>query len=160
MSVERSSGRVPWPGEEGAQRLFEAVRGACAGGGDLPSRLEPGLRAALDVLAADPELARVLTVDPYLGGEEALDAQRKWIGRFGDLLRDAATDDPHASQGSSFLAPFLIGGVRFRIARLVLNDETSDLLRLLPGTLEALLSYYFEPGEPRRLTRPALGAEN
>jgi hypothetical protein len=46
--------------------------------------------------------------------------------------------------------------VRFQIARLVLNGETSDLPRLLPSLLEGLLSYYFEPGESPRLARVAL----
>jgi hypothetical protein len=148
---------APWAGEGGAERLLTAVREACSAGADLPARLEAGLRAALELLSAEPGLAYVLTVDPYLGGEEdALDIQREWIARFGDLLRDAASSDPRASQEPCFLAPFLIGGVRFRIARLVLNGEAADLPRLLPGLLEGLLAYYFEPGEPRALAEAAL----
>jgi hypothetical protein len=133
------------------------VRDSRPEGHDLPSRLEAGLRTALEMLAADPGLARRLIVDPYLGVDHvALDAQREWIGRLGRLLDVAATSDPRASREPSFLAPFLIGGVRFRIARLVLNGEAPELCRLLPSLLEGLLSYYFEPGEPRRLARAAL----
>jgi hypothetical protein len=157
MSVERSAGRKPWSGEVGARRLFELVRGACAGDGDLAVRLEAGLRAALGMLAADPELAYQLTVAPYMDQEDdALDGLQEWVARFGVLLGDAAADDPRASQEPAFLAPFLIGGVRFQVGRLVLNGEASDLLRLLPATLEGLLAYYFEPGEPRRLAAAAL----
>jgi hypothetical protein len=152
--------RSTWAGEAGAERLFAEVRAACAGGGeDLPSRLESGLRAALELLAARPELAYLLTVDPYLGAEEgALDALRGWFARFGDLLEEAAGADPRASTEPSFLAPFLIGGVRFQIARLVLKHEAADLARLLPTLLEGLLAYYFEPGEPRPLARAALAS--
>lgn len=159
MSGEEGSGQPPRLGEEEeARRLFAAVRRACAGGEDLPKRLAAGLRAALEMLAGDPELAHSLTVQPYLGAkEEALEAQREWIGRFGGLLRDAAAADPRVSAEPSFLAPFLIGGVRFQIARLVLNGEGSELRRLLPGLLEALLAYYFEPGQPHGLAREALG---
>jgi hypothetical protein len=160
MSSQESSAarRTPWPGDSGAERLLTLVREACAGGTDLPTRLEAGLRVALELLAADPAMARLLTVDPYLDDEDgALDALRRWTERFGALLRDAAAQDPRASPVEPvFLAPFLIGGVRFQIARLVLNGEASDLLRLLPGTLEALLAYYFEPGEPRALAEAAL----
>lgn len=146
-----------WGGEVAARRLFATVRGACSSTDDLPTRLAAGLRVTLDTLAADPGLAYLLTVDPYLGGGgEALDANREWIGRFGGLLRHAALADPRASREPAFLAPFLIGGVRFQIARVVLKGEGSDLLRLLPGTLEALLAYYFEPGEPRALALAAL----
>jgi hypothetical protein len=152
--VSADGQRTPWSGEEGARRLFELVRSACAGAGDLPTRLEAGLRVALDTLAEEPELAHLLTAEPYLGDDEdALDAQHGWIERFGGLLRDAAAEDPRATTAPPFLAPFLIGGVRFQIARLAINGEVSDLPRLLPGTLDALLAYYFEPGEPRALAR-------
>jgi hypothetical protein len=158
MTIERRQGSpTSWSGESGAERLLVRVRSACGAQDGLPARLEAGLRAAFGMLAEEPDLARLLTVDPYLGDDQAaLDAHRGWIGRFGDLLRGAAADDPRASRESDFLASFLIGGVRFQIARLVLNGETSDLLRLLPGTLEALLAYYFEPGEPPRLAQAAL----
>jgi hypothetical protein len=161
MSVDPSRSRPPWSGDAGAGRLFGAVRNACAQTRGLPACLEAGLRAALEMLAADTELSHLLAVDPYLGAEEdALDAQQEWIARFGELLREAAAADPRASDHPPFVHPFLIGGVRFQIARLVLKGEGSDLARLLPGTLEALLAYYFEPGEPRHLARAALGARD
>jgi hypothetical protein len=155
---EGSADRPPWSGDCGARRLFAQVRGACAGGEDLPTRLEAGLRAALGMLAAEPELAYELTAAPYLGADEAaIDGVREWLGHFGGLLRDAAASDPRTTPTElRFLAAFLIGGVRFQIARLVIAGEARDLLRLLPETLEALLAYYFEPGEPRRLAHIAL----
>jgi hypothetical protein len=150
--------RPSWSGEAGARRLFVRVRDAGLEGDDLPSRLELGLRAALEMLAANPDLARLLTVDPYLGGDQAaLDAQREWIDRLGKLMNAAAASDPRASRESDFLARFLVGGVRFQIARRVLNGEASDLSRLLPSLLTTLLSYYFEPTESRRLTLVAIG---
>jgi hypothetical protein len=159
MSVERSCGRARWSGDADARLFYARVSDACPGGEHLPTCLEASLRAALEMLAGDPELAHLLTVQPYLDGEEvALAGHREWIGRLGELLRDAAARDPRASREPSFLVPFLIGGVRFQIARLVLSGEGHDLLRLLPGTLEALLAYWFEPGEPSRLARAALAA--
>jgi hypothetical protein len=145
-------------GELGARRLFARVRDEGSRGHDLPTRLAAGLRAALGMLSDDPGLARLLTVDPYLGGDEAaLSAQQEWIARFAGLLRRAAADDPRTTTPDlRFLAVFLIGGIRFQIARLVLNGEDADLLRLLPGLLEVLLAYYFEPAESRRLAGVAL----
>jgi hypothetical protein len=147
-----------WAGDPAADRLFSVVRDACVPERDLPARLAAGLRAALGMLAAEPDLAYELTVAPWLESDDgALDAQRDWMTRFGDLLLDAAADDPRTTPSRlPFLATFLIGGVRFQIGRLVLNGEATDLLRILPGTLEALLAYYFEPGEPRALAAAAL----
>jgi hypothetical protein len=69
---------------------------------------------ALALLAAEPELAYRLTVEPYLGKEDAaLATHRDWVERFAGLMDAAAADDPRASRESPFLAPFLIGGVRF-----------------------------------------------
>jgi hypothetical protein len=147
-----------WSGEPATRRLFVLVRDACQGGDDFPARLEAGLRAALEMLAAEPRLAYQLTVTPWLQSDDGeLDALRTWTAHFGDLLRDAAASDPRTTPSSiPFLSTFLIGGVRFQIGRLVLRDEASDLIRLLPGLLEGLLAYYFEPGEPRALADAAL----
>jgi hypothetical protein len=153
---EQTPGRSPRSADAGARRLFAAVRGACGEVEGLPARLAVGLGGALEILADDPKLAYQLTVDPYLGDDRSLEARNRWIVRFGDLLRDAAAEDPRASREPAFLAPFLIGGVRFQIARLVLRGDVADLPHLLPGTLEALLAYYFEPGEPRALADAAL----
>lgn len=144
--------------EEGAARLFDQVREACTEADDLPGRLEAGLRVALGGLATDPELARLLTVDGLPGAPagQPAEAGREWVSRFGVLLSDAAAADPRASREPDYVAPFLLDGVRFLIARLVLAGETDDLLRLLPGILECLLAYWFEPGEPRALARAAM----
>ena len=157
MSVGESSGRrPPWSGDAGAGRLFSAVRGACAEVEGLPSSLAVGLWTALEILGEGP--LRRPSHGPALPrrGRGGPRCPARVDRPLGALLRDAAANDPRASRPPSFLAPFLIGGVRFQIARLVLAGEGSELLRLLPGTLEALLAYYFEPGEPRRLARAAL----
>lgn len=158
-NIERGPGPGgSWSGDDGARRLFTAVCESCARKADLPGRLAAGIRAALDLLAADPELARLVTVAPHLGADPAaLAAQDEWIERFGDLLRAAVADDPRTTASDlPFLAGFVIGGVRLQIARHVLNGEAADLPRLLPGLLEVILSYYFEPGEASRLARAAL----
>jgi hypothetical protein len=114
------------------------------------------------MLAADPELARRLTLGPYRDeGEGALEVHREWIRCFGGLLSDAVAGDPRTtSSAPPFLAAYLIGGVCFQIARLVTRDEGEELLWLLPGTLEGLLSYYFEPGEAREFALAALGGSD
>ncbi|HTT95752.1 MAG TPA: hypothetical protein VMF55_13850 [Solirubrobacterales bacterium] len=151
MSLDGAGDSQPtWPGDGGARRLFGEVRRACAAVEGLPARAEAGLRVALETLAADPDLARRLTVDPHLGDDDgALEAQRAWIERFGVLLSEAAAGDPRTTVAEPrFLAGFLVGGVRFQIGRLVLSGEAAGLPRLLPGLLEGLLAYYFEPADP------------
>jgi hypothetical protein len=145
-------------GDADARRLFDAVRGACADGDDLPARLEAGLRTALGMFASNPDLVRLLVVDGFLErGDGALDVSRRWVGRFGELLRQAAASDPRTSAVEpTFVATFLIGGIRYEIGRRVRDGGASELPGLLPDLLEALLAFYFEPGEPRQLAQAAL----
>jgi hypothetical protein len=162
MSTMGVGKRVAWSGDAGARRLLVRVEDACHGCEGLPARLQAGLRAALEMLAAEPDLAYELTVAPWLESDDGiLDAQRAWMARFGDLLSDAVEEDPATTtSGIPSLASFVVGGVRFQIARLVLNKETSALPRLLPSLLEGVLAYYFEPGEPVALARAALPAHD
>jgi hypothetical protein len=110
------------------------------------------------MFASDPDLVRLLTVDAFLEREDgALEASRRWVGRFGELLREAAASDPRTSAvETSFLSTFLIGGVRHEIGRRLRDGDASELPGLLPDMLEALLAFYFEPGEPRHLAQAAL----
>jgi hypothetical protein len=159
MNAPEESDHPPrWPGDAGARRLFEAVRDTCVEGKDLPARLEAGLRTALGLFASDPDLARLLTVDAFRERDDgAFDLSRRWVERFGELLREAAASDPRTSSvEASFRATFLIGGVRHEIGRHVRDGGASELPGLLPDMLESLLAFYFEPGEPRRLAQAAL----
>lgn len=151
------------PAEAGARRLFVCVRDAGSGGHDFPTRLEAGLRAALDLLAREPGLARLLTVDRRLvgsGQEGDLDAERRWLRRLGRLLDEAAGADPRCTPPPFPCGPFLVGGVRFLIGRTLSGGAASELPRLLPDLLEIILAYYFEPGVPERLATGASGLDH
>jgi hypothetical protein len=101
-AVGRSADRPPWSGDVGAEQLLAAVRDACGEGEDLPSSLEAGLRAALAMLAADPELAHVLTVGPWPGEEDGgLGAKGEWTRRFCGLLSGAVASDPRTTASDS-----------------------------------------------------------
>ena len=150
-----SEGRRSGPEDAAVDRFLASVRDACEAEEGLPAALTAGLRVALGQLAADPRLADQLTVatcaDP--------DAEQRLLAAFGELLREAVAHDPRATPlPFDCLATFLVSGVRFRIAQMVVRDGAADLPRLLPSLLEGLLSYFFEPGEPRLLAPAALAA--
>lgn len=138
--TDRSGSELLWPAEPGAARLYRAVQVACASGDEFAERVDAGLAAALSFLEAEPDLTRDLAV---LGGDaQAVAAQRRWVHRFGELLRGAATDLPDASSGPRFREPFLIDGIRFQIGRRVLVGETARLRELRPELLDLVLAYY------------------
>ena len=68
-------------------------------------------------------------------------------------MRGAAAACPEAGSHPFFLEPFLIGGIRFQIARRVLDGEAGQLEQLLLDALQFLLANYLEPGEAGRIVR-------
>jgi hypothetical protein len=117
----------------------------------FPPRLRPPLAPPLALFAAEPELARQLTVDPCLGDEADLACQQRWSKRYGALLRHAAAERPETLTHPPFLEPTLIGGITFQISRSVLAGEAAELETLLPGLLEFVLVYYLVPQDASRI---------
>ncbi len=149
-ATDRVSAAVVY--ERGAQRLHDAITAVCDPHASFADRVQAALRAALALLAADPDLARLLTVEPYLDDDDTFLRYQHWKKHYGALLRRAAAESPEASTNPPFVEPALIGGLRSQIAHRVLVGETNRLEDLLPGFTEFLLAYY-RSGAPSGLTQ-------
>jgi hypothetical protein len=135
-----------WDFEAGSERLLSEITAACESEGNFPQRIEAGLRATLDLFAAEPELGLLLTARPAAGDELAIRRQQRWQERFGGLLRDAASRSPAAAAHPPFVETFLVAGIRWQIAcRLLAGDGSERLDELLPDLMEFVLSCYFGP---------------
>jgi hypothetical protein len=142
--------------ESGAERLLDEITAACESAVNFPQRLEAGLRATLELFAAEPRLGLLLTARPSDGDELALRRQERWQERFGDLLREAAAKSPGAHSQPSFVAPVLIAGIRWQISHRLLSDGGPERLEdLLPSLMEFVLACYLGPYDtsPRSLSR-------
>ena len=132
--------------KRGAERLHEAIAAAYDPRADFAEKVEVALGAALAFLAAEPDLAHQLAVEPYFLWDDASVACReRWRKRYGALLRHAAAQSPEALTHPPFVEPALIGGIRFQIALRVIAGQTAELPALLPGLLRFVLSYYMDP---------------
>jgi AcrR family transcriptional regulator len=92
--------------ESEANRLYQAIEAACAvlaeergpiGEPDRRGRARAGIAAALGFLAAEPDVARLLSAEPppqiaTLGG-----ARRELVARLGAMLRDVLADPTGAT---------------------------------------------------------------
>lgn len=128
--------------ERGAERLHDVIAASCDPRAPFAERVQSGLRVALALLVADPDLARLLTVEPYLDDDDTFLRYQHWKKRYGALLRRAAPESPEALTNPPFVEPALIGGIRSQIAHCVLAGEADRLEDLLPGFTEFLLAYY------------------
>jgi AcrR family transcriptional regulator len=133
--------------ELGHERLFEILSVNCYEGAAITERVGAALEAALEVLAGDPALARLLFVEAPSAGDEIALRYHEWLQRYGTLLRSAAPDLPSESLPAPEVEQVIVGGIASRIASEVLRGRGKRLEELADPFLEYVLTFY-RPGEP------------
>jgi AcrR family transcriptional regulator len=133
--------------ELGHERLFEVLSVNCYEGAKTEERVGTALEAALEVLAADPALARFLFVEAPSGGDEIALRYHEWLQRYGTLLRSAAPDLPPKSLPEPEVEQVIVGGIASRVASEVLRGKGEKLRELADPFLEYVLAFY-RLGEP------------
>jgi hypothetical protein len=132
--------------ERGAARVSELLAASCAGQtGGFAERVRAALSTVLELLAAEPELARLLVVEPYEGDRTLLTCHWSWLGRCAASLRAAACEDPDTSSPAPFLEPALLRAIRWQVAAPVLVGRPAQLPELAPDISSYVLSYYLPP---------------
>jgi AcrR family transcriptional regulator len=134
--------------EAAHERLLEILTQPCDPAARLEERVERSLAAALEALASDPDIARLLFVEaPSSAGEEIALRYHEWLWRYGELLRSAA---PHVSPACGSAAEFdqvIVGGIASRISSEILKGGGEELGSLAPQMVEYVLAFY-GPGRP------------
>ena len=133
--------------EVGHERLFDVLTQPCEAGATIEERVEGSLAAALDALAAEPDVARLLFVEAPSAGEEIALRYHEWLGRYGTLLRSAAPDLPPQSIPAPEVEGVIVGGIASRVASEVLNGRAAKLRDLTAPLVEYVLAFY-RLGEP------------
>jgi AcrR family transcriptional regulator len=114
--------------------LGRAASAAGQSGGPL-ERFDRALRAYLDALAAEPELARLFLLEVYAAGEPALQRRGEVQGRFADLV---AAGVGARNDGERFACDTLVAAISAMVtARLAAGDPEG--LRALHEPLVALV---------------------
>jgi AcrR family transcriptional regulator len=127
------------------ERLLGVVTFRCYTRGDLTERVEAAVGAALELLASEPAMARLIAVEaPGAGGEIAV-RHHEWLDRYGRMLRLAAVGVEDAHLPSRSIEPAIIGGIAMQVARQVLRGKTIRLGDLAPDLSAHLLSFYALP---------------
>lgn len=133
--------------EAGHERLFDVLAEPCEEGASIAERVELSLAAALKVLAAEPELARLLFIEAPSAGEQIALRYYQWLRRYGTLLRTAAADDPTQSSPPPEVEGVIVGGIASRVASEVLQGRGKKLGALTEPFVEYVLTFY-RPSEP------------
>jgi AcrR family transcriptional regulator len=124
------------------ERLLALLERPCDKGSTVEERVETALGAALDLLATEPEVARLLFVEAPGASEEISLRYHEWLRRYGTLLRSAI---PQAAAKSSLAVEIdqvIVGGIASRVASEVLQGRAAQLRVLTPHFVEYVLAFY------------------
>lgn len=129
---------------EGFERCGEAIIARVAQrtryGEEFAEAVEATLRELLRILAAEPDVARLVLVEVRVAGPRCREAQQRWLERFAGLLEDAdLRSGPGAGEAT---ARMTVGALAFLLASKVSREETAELPGMLPDLLYVALAPY------------------
>jgi AcrR family transcriptional regulator len=110
-----------------------------------PDRIAAGLRALVELLAAESDIARMAMVEVTAAGEGARERYRAALARFTPFLEEGRT---YSGQGDALppdTARFAIGGATSMIFDEIRAGRGPELERVLPDLVFAVLMPYLGP---------------
>ena len=135
--------------------LRELIVEAIAPIEDWPGRVVAALRVVLRFFAAEPDLARLCTVDSLSAGTTVARRFQEALREFEPLLARGRADRPGPRPLPESTEGSLIGAVASEVSRSVSVGEVERLEELVPDFAEFLLLPYVGAAEARRLARAA-----
>jgi AcrR family transcriptional regulator len=141
------------------ERLLGVLTFQCYTRTGLANRVGAALKAGLDLLAADPDLANLIVVEGPAAGAESAARHHDWLDRYGRMLRLAAIGNVDVATPPAGLEPAVVGGIVSRVKQLVLEGEARELPGICPELVEFALSFYGSP-EPLSASAQPDGAES
>lgn len=113
-----------------------------AAGLPWPERIVVGLRALVDLLAREHDIARMAMVEVTAVGEDARIRYRAALGRFTYFLEEGRTYSAQGDELPADTARFAIGGASSMIFDEVRAGRGPELRRILPDLVFAVLMPY------------------
>ncbi len=135
----------------GAGWLYERVEEAVAAVEDWPVKVRVGADTLLRLLAANPALARLFTIEVLQAGKEARQRHQACMAHLAALMRGGRPG--RALPGE--LEEMLLGGAGLMVARYVDAGNADRLHEATPELVHYLLVPYLESEEARRIAADA-----
>lgn len=126
------------------ERLLAALKENCDRRASFEERLESALGRAFDLLAADPDLTRLIFVETPAAGEALARRYYEWLRDYGSLLRAAAPPRGEVATPAVEMDQVIVGGLASRVAGEVLEGRAGRLRRFTPHALDYVLAFYGE----------------
>lgn len=110
-----------------------------------PDRVAAALRALVELLSAEADIARMAMVEVTAVGEDARIRYRTALGRFTYFLEEGRRVSPQGDELPADTAGFAIGGATSMIFDEIRAGRGPELRRILPDLVFAVLMPYLGP---------------
>jgi AcrR family transcriptional regulator len=128
-----------------------------AAGQSWPEQIAAGLRALVELLSTEADIARMAMVEVTAAGDAARERYRAALARFTPFLEQGRTYSGQGDDLPADTARFAVGGATSMIFDEVRAGRGPELRRILPDLVFAVLMPYLGPeaaeDEMRRVTR-------
>jgi AcrR family transcriptional regulator len=124
------------------ERLLGAITYQCYSRAGLDDRIGGALTAMLELLDAEPAMARLLLLEAPLAGVELVARHHAWLDRYGRMLRFAVIGVEDFVMPSPGVEPAIVGGIASRIKESLLTGDRRPLFELAPELSAFALSFY------------------
>lgn len=110
-----------------------------------PDRITAGLRALVQLLAAEADIARMAMVEVTAAGDDARERYRAALARFTPFLEEGRAYSGRGEELPPDTARFAIGGATSMIFDEIRAGRGPELERILPDLVFAVLMPYLGP---------------
>ncbi len=121
-----------------------------------PEQIAAGLRALVELLATEADIARMAMVEVTAAGDDARERYRAMLTRFTPFFEKGRTYSGQGEELPADTARFAVGGATSMIFDEVRAGRGPELVRILPDLVFAVLMPYLGPeaaeDEMRRVT--------
>lgn len=145
--------------EAAQERLLGVLTFQCYMKSGPAERISAALEAGLDLLAGEPELARLIVLEAPAAGETMAARHHAWLDRYSRMLRLAVVGNHDVAAPKPGLEPTIAGAISSRIKQLVLADKVRELADLQPELTQLALSFFDSP-DPRSAPDQRAGVES
>jgi AcrR family transcriptional regulator len=138
-----------------AGHIRESMQVAAQAFEEWPQQVRAALATMLRFLAGEPELARVVMIEPVAAGGEIAARHRESMQGFVAILK--AGRPPHGGERPlpEATEATLVGGIVSLIVREINAGRSDKLEQLLPDLVELTLAPYLGAEEASKLARPS-----
>jgi AcrR family transcriptional regulator len=137
--------------DDAVERVRDCLQEACRPRRSWQARVLDALESLLELLAADPALARLLLVEGLRAGRGVYDRYQRALPSFVPYLREGAPVPPDGAPPPVETDEAVIGGVASLLAHRALVDELECLPEFLPQIGEFVLTPRLGVAEARRI---------